>query len=158
AAENTKLQRDVTVINSAIRTYLVNGGVFLQADLQNPATVLTKLKNTANANSRKEIAGLRGSMMDERLSVEMQKASEAGEGTWRARFIADPGNPGFVVQRSGPPGIRRFVLDERLAGQPAGEEERKANLKLAKNDPWVWDYKSTDEPSIHARPDPAPSR
>ncbi|HEX2748305.1 MAG TPA: type II secretion system protein, partial [Verrucomicrobiales bacterium] len=51
AAENTKLQRDVAVINRAIRVYLVNGGTFLQADLRSPAAVLRKLKTRASKDS-----------------------------------------------------------------------------------------------------------
>lgn len=152
AAENTKLQRDVTVINSAIRTYLLSGGTFLSADVSDPAAVLAKLKKRAGSQNAREIAGLRGSMADERLTYEMQSSAEAQDGVERARFIADPANPRFEIQRSGPPGIRRFVLDARLAAMDYGTEDRATTLALAKRDPWVWDYTdqgtSRDFPSL----------
>jgi len=140
AAGNTKLRRDVTVINTAIRTYLVNGGTFLPGDLSDPATLLAKLKRRASADSARQLAGLRGSMADARLTFEMQTAAEAVDGVERARFIADPANPRFVVQNDGPPGIRRFVKDASLAEQDFGTEERQTTMKLAKRDSWVWDY------------------
>ena len=140
ATESTKLQRDVGVVNSAIRTYLLSGGFFRQSDLQNPKTVLSKLKCRAGDQNAKELAGLRGAMMDERLSFELQTAAEAVEGVPRARFISDPASPRFIIQTSGPPGIKRFMLDNSMAETDFGTENRKATLKLAKQDPWVWDY------------------
>ncbi len=140
AAGSTKLQRDVRVLNSAIRSYLLNGGTLLSTDLSDPAKVLAKLKTTASAGSAKQIAGLRGVMLDERLVLEMQSEAEAGEGVERARFIADPANPRFVVQNDGPPGISRFVLDPDFAARDYGTEERETSMKLAKRDAWVWDY------------------
>ena len=165
ATENTKLQRDVGVVNSAIRTYLLSGGFFRQSDLQNPKAILSKLKCRAGNQNAKELAGLRGTMMDERLSFELQTAAEAAEGVPRARFISDPASPRFIIQTSGPPGIKCFVLDNSLAETDFGTENRKTTLKLAKNDPWVWDYtdagagRSTPSapPSAFRRPRPSPS-
>jgi prepilin-type N-terminal cleavage/methylation domain-containing protein len=156
AAENTKLQRDVNVVNTAIRTYILSGGSFLQSDLQSPATLLAKLKKRASERNAKEIAGLRGSMADDRLTFEMQTSADAREGAERARFIADPRNPRFIIQRSGPPGIRRFVLDSSLATTDFGTETRKTTLGLAKSDPWVWDY--ADQAAVHTRPRLPPPR
>ena len=152
AAENTKLQRDVTVINNAIRTYMVNGGTFLRSDLANPAAILNKLKTRATVDSAKEIAGLRDSMIDARLTFEMQSSAEAAVGVQRARFIPDLANPKFVIQTDGPPGIRKFVMDASLAANDFGTEARRASMKLAKTDPWVWDYQESSlrraEPSL----------
>jgi type II secretory pathway pseudopilin PulG len=152
--ETTKLQRDVAVINRAIRSYMVNGGTFLQSELTSPAVVLAKLKTRASADSAKQLAGLRHSMADERLSFEMQTTLEAQHGEERACFVPDPVNPRFVVQKDGAPGIRRFVLDSNLAGQDFGTEERAVNMKLAKTDPWVWDY--SDSPNSRTQPGSPP--
>ncbi len=143
AVENTKLQRDVAVINRAIRIYLVNGGTFLQADLRSPTTVLRKLKTRASKVSAKQLAGVRSSMTDERLNFEMQSSSEAGSDVERARFVPDPANPRFAIEKAGSAGIRRFFIDANLAGQDFGEEERATSMKLAKTEPWVWDYNDT---------------
>lgn len=143
AAQNTKLQRDVMVVNNAIRIYLMSGGTFSASDLESPATLLDKLKKRTTAESAKQMAGLRGGMADERLTYEMQSEAEASSGAERARFVADLTNPRFVIQKSGAAGIRRFVLDVSLATKDFGTEERAATMKLAKKDPWVWDYKDT---------------
>lgn len=161
ATENTKLQRDVSVLNSAIRTYLLSGGGFGQSDLQNPQAILSKLKRRAGDQNAKELAGLRGTMMDARLSFELQTAAEAVDGVPRARFISDPASPRFIIQTSGPPGIKRFVLDNSLAETDFGTESRNTTLKLAKNDPWVWDYTDAgagrSTPSAPPRVNPAMS-
>jgi len=155
SVETTKLQRDVAVINRAIRTYMVNGGTFLSSDLRNPAAVLAKLKTRATKDSAKQLAGLRNSMTDERLSFEMQSSGEAQNGAERARFVADPANPRFEIQDTGAPGIRRFVLDASLAGRDFGTEERSVSMKLAKTDPWVWDY--SDSPIRRGEPGVPPT-
>ena len=155
AGENTKLKRDVAVINRAIRTYLVNGGTFHTADLRSPATVLSKLKTRASADSAKQLAGMRHAMTDERLNFEMQSNDEGLSDTERARFIPDPTNPRFAIETGGVPGIRRFYLDANLAGQDFGTEERSGTMKLAKTEPWVWDY--TDTPNRRAAPGSTPT-
>jgi choice-of-anchor A domain-containing protein len=143
----TKLHRDVAVVNSAIRTYLLSGGTFLEADMRNPGTVLAKLKTRASDASAKELAGLRGSMIDAGLTYEVQSAEDAATGVERARFIADPRNPRFVVERSGPPGIRQFVRNSEVAAQDFGTEDRTVTMELAKSDPWVWDYQPSGLPA-----------
>lgn len=155
ATESTKLQRDVAVINRAIRLYVVNGGTFIQADLKSPSTILSKLKKRASADSAQQIAGLRNSMADERLTFEMQSDGDARDGAERARFVPDPANPRFVIQKGGPPGISRFLLDASLANHDFGTEDRAVSLKLAKNDPWVWDYIETE--NRRAEPGSSPS-
>jgi choice-of-anchor A domain-containing protein/prepilin-type N-terminal cleavage/methylation domain-containing protein len=143
SAEATRLDRDVRVVNGAIRAYLLNGGTFLASDLSDPAKVLAKLKTRASADSARRLAGLRGSMLDERLTFELQSEEEAVSDGERARFVADRLNPRFVIERGGPRGIRRFVLDAEMAKQDFGTEERSVTMKLAKNDSWVWDYQSS---------------
>lgn len=143
ATENTKLRRDVAVINRAIRLYMVNGGTFVQADLRNPGTMLSKLKTRASTDTAKQLAGVKHSMADERLNYEMQSTEESRSQVERARFIPDPGNPRFVIEKGGVAGIRRFFLDSSLSGTDYGTEDRAVNMKLAKTDPWVWDYNDT---------------
>lgn len=158
AADNTKLQRDVIVVNNAIRLYMMNGGTFIKSDLASPATLLAKIKSRATDESAKQLAGLRHSMADERLTFEMQTAAEAATGEQRARFVPDLANPRFIIQSKGPPGIRRFVLDASLAQKDYGKEERTVNMKLAKKDPWVWDYNDAGPrratPDLPPRTDP----
>src|SRR5689334_7043683 len=84
AAEETKLHRDVASINNAIRTYMVNGGSFSKSELDNPGTVLAKLKKRASPNSAREIAGLRESMIDSRLTFVLQSRADAVDGAERA--------------------------------------------------------------------------
>jgi type II secretory pathway pseudopilin PulG len=143
AAESTKLQRDVQVVNSAIRAYRLNGGTFVAADLTSPANLLAKLKKRATADSAKQLAGLRHSYADPRLTCEMQTEAEAVDGVERAQFEADLNNPRFVIRKTGSPGIRRFVLDSNLAANDYGTEARRTTMKLAAEDPWVWDYRDT---------------
>jgi choice-of-anchor A domain-containing protein/prepilin-type N-terminal cleavage/methylation domain-containing protein len=143
SAEATRLDRDVRVVNGAIRAYLLNGGTFLETDLVDPARVLAKLKSRASADSARQLAGVRGSMVDQRLTFELQSEEEAVSNGERARFIADRLNPRFVIERGGSRGIRRFVLDSEMAKQDFGAEERTVTMKLAKKDAWVWDYQAS---------------
>ncbi len=143
SAEKKRLAHDVRIVNGAIKTYLMNGGIFLDSDLADPARVLAKLKSVASADSAKQLAGIRGGMLDARLTIELQTEAEAADGGERARFVADRRNPRFVIEEGGAPGIRRFVFDAEMAKEDFGSQDRAVAMKLAKNDSWVWDYQSS---------------
>ncbi|MDB6071382.1 MAG: hypothetical protein JWL81_2553 [Verrucomicrobiales bacterium] len=139
AGENTKLERDVAVLNKALRQYELFGGSL--SGVSDPQLVLNKLKTRLIGDNKKEMAGLKGSMLDSRLRVELQTDTQAASTDPRARYIAAKRQ--FAIETSGNVGIKRFVLDEALAKIDYGTEHRDTPMRLAKVDKWVWDFQDT---------------
>ena len=137
SSDGVKLTRDVAVLNKALRQYELFGGSL--AGLVDAQLVIDKLKTKLTGDNRKEMAGLRGTMVDARLRIDLQTSLEAATTQPRARY--DSTSRQFVVIQSGAAAIRRFVLDSTLASKDYGTETRATTLKLAKQDKWVWDYR-----------------
>ncbi len=136
SSEEVKLGRDVAVLNRALRQYEMAGGSL--AGVTDPQAVLDKLKTKLTGSNRKEMAGLRGSMVDKRLKVELQDTAEAATSKPRARYVS--ASRQFEVVNSGGVAIRRFAMDDSLATHNYGNETRATTYKLATVENWVWDY------------------
>jgi prepilin-type N-terminal cleavage/methylation domain-containing protein len=135
--ENSKMakfEQDVHTINSAVSAYLVSGGSL--ATSTTCAEVIAKLKTRASAVQSQEISGLKGQMVDSRLSGIMQTASEAATSEWRAVWV--PAKNKFQIRTTGAAGVKEFALNMPVAA--AIEETRVVPMKLATEDDWIWDY------------------
>ncbi len=132
-----KLEQDVAAVNSAVKVYLANGGQM--GALVTPQAIINKLKTVPSADNRKEIAGLRGSMIDPQLEVVMQSVEEAESGEPRAHWNA--ATKSFDVVLEGDPGIKGFRMNKALLlNAPVFDDDRIVSLKLAKTSKWIWDY------------------
>jgi prepilin-type N-terminal cleavage/methylation domain-containing protein len=108
---DTKLLRDVATINRAIGVYQASGGNL--SDVSEPQAVIDRLKSKMTETEAKQMAGLRGSLVDTRLKAVLQDSGQAALSEQRAFW--NPGRQGFYVANSGAIGVREFVLDESLA-------------------------------------------
>lgn len=133
----SKLQSDVATINAAIQVYTVSGGALpAPPATPTPQQILDQLKRTANTATASTIAGLRGSVVDRRLTTEMQTASEAGTTQMRAHWNGTR----FIVASSGTIGdVKNFLLDDTLAAGAPATEARTPTLATGTNG-WVWNY------------------
>ncbi|MEM1296115.1 MAG: choice-of-anchor K domain-containing protein [Verrucomicrobiota bacterium] len=147
SAKLSKLESDVSSINSAIKIYLINGGDL--SGVSDPQSVIDKLKTRRTDSSAERFAGLRSSMVDKRLAVVMQSPGEST--TTRARAIWNSTSSRFVVTNSGANGVSYFSLDDAMAAADYGTENREASpIDLNPNDGWVWTYSDStplDSPS-----------
>lgn len=137
SSRNTKLMRDVATVNNALRLYKASGGRV--NGLTAPQAVLDKLKTKLTGDAAKQMAGLRGGMLDRRMAFASQTSAEAAAGEQRAFW--DSTREEFVIANSGSPGIREFIVDESLASKDYGTDDRHSSFKLAKENAWVWDFK-----------------
>ncbi|MEZ5300280.1 MAG: hypothetical protein R3F11_06380 [Verrucomicrobiales bacterium] len=103
-------------------------------DINNSQAAIDKLKTATAGDNWREIAGLRGAMIDPRLDPKPIDDGESGE---RAYFNASTKR--FEIRKIGP-GIREFTLNENLATAAPPTEQRHQAVRLAKKDPWIWDY------------------
>ncbi len=134
--DSTKLTSDVQTLNSAVSAYQSFHGKVTASDTAE--TVLAKLKTKANAESAKKIAGLTGSLVDERMTFSWQTAAEAATSEPRAYW--DSANLKFTVATSGPPGIKSVRFDSTGDSDSAATETRNPTMSLAVEDDWIWDY------------------
>lgn len=116
SSENVKLMRDVAVLNKALRQYEVFGGAL--TGLTDPQVVINKMKTKLSGDNKKQMAGLRGSVVDARLKIQLQTTAEAATTEQRARYVA--GTRQLKIVSSGSIGIKRFLLDESLAATDLG--------------------------------------
>lgn len=153
-AKEGKLEADVVSMNSAVRSYLANGG-----SLPAYATaeeVLAKLKTRADVASAAKSLGLTGSFIDVRIEPEWQSGDDAGSSQLRAAWNAAQGR--FVLAREGEAGIKSFRLNNALASAPPALEARAQNLEAsdvkAGQPVWVWDYTDNRDstPTLGAAP------
>lgn len=143
SSRNTKLMRDVATVNSALRMYEAGGGSL--ATLNDPQAVLDRMKAVMTGTAAKQIAGLKGRLIDPRLAVALQSTEEGKSSTQRAYWRNDLRQ--FVISESGSPGIREFVLDEALASRDYGTDNtRHSSFNLAAKEKWVWDFKDKAAP------------
>jgi prepilin-type N-terminal cleavage/methylation domain-containing protein len=128
ASKKQKLMGDVATLNSALRVYQASGGDL--SGVTDGSGALTRLKSVSN--NWKEIAGLRESMIDPRLTVETISGGSDIRAVWDKDYMR------FKIAKSGD-GVKAFVLSDTI--ETVAPEDRTANLELAKKDTWVWDYK-----------------
>ena len=146
ASYEAKLDSDVAMLNRAVRLYETSGGVI--AGGYTEEQVLAQLRKVA-ANTKK-VSGLRGSVVDPRLTITRQTAAEAATSSRRA--VWNDASKQFEIRTSGGnPGIKAFVLGDVAAVSaaetnpdgsitPAGKHDRRTTFDLAERDNWVWDY------------------
>ena len=89
--KQTKLEQEITSLNTAIEVFLSNGGSL--AGISTAQGVITELKRAA-ANEM-QIVGLRGSVVDVRL-----QAVEETDGEQRERAMWNSGLSKFVITES----------------------------------------------------------
>ncbi|MEO6846782.1 MAG: type II secretion system protein, partial [Chthoniobacterales bacterium] len=130
----SKLEADVVTINSAIGVYTLNGGTL--TNTTSPQAILDQLKTSADATSTANLTGLKGAMVDRRLSTDMQADSEAAGSQTRA--VWDATSQRFVITSSGAAGVKKFVFNDALASVNPGTETRTPTIKAGDN--WVWKY------------------
>lgn len=132
-SETVKLRADARTINNAIIIYESNGGNL--TGITNPEGVLAKLKS--RAVNAKEIAGLRGKMIDLRLTFEISAPDDKGP-----FCVYDPAAKRFLVDEAATAGIKRFILSESAVPEATGQENRLAVLKLNTSEgvKWIWSF------------------
>jgi len=131
----SKLQSDVATINAAIQVYTISGGALPVS--ATPQAILDKLKTSASASTASTISGLRGSVIDRRLTTEMQTSGE-GAGS-QTRALWNGTTKRFVIATSGAVGVKNFLLNDALAAVNPGTEARTTTVKVG-GDGWVWGY------------------
>ena len=133
----TKLTAEVATLNSALRTYMMNGGDLTA--VTSGTEVIEKLKTITQSSQRSRIAGLRGRMIDSRI----RGIASTGNGAPRA--VWDNVKKSFFVQSNGN-GFSEFVLDQGVAAAPK-EESRQALLELNNRDKWIWAFENGTPPT-----------
>ena len=99
--------------------------------------MIAKLKTVALASEAKTIPGLSGSMMDPRVTPEWQTEEQAAGD--EPRLYWNPATMVFDLATSGPPGIRRLLLNEDATHIP-GQEGRDMAFTYADDSTWIWDF------------------
>jgi type II secretory pathway pseudopilin PulG len=148
ASARAKLEQDVSSLNRAIQVYITHGGKL--PDGMSGDAVLTKLRREA-ANPR--LAGIKGSLIDPRMTIRWQESGEATGGSLRAYW--DDTAKKFVLATGGSaPGVKEFYAGDLLPVLPPktgddGKEldpnldpDRMTTTVFASVDKWVWDYNS----------------
>ena len=130
AVRANKLASDVVALNAAVRTYIISGGDF--TSVRNGHEVISKLKTVASASQRTKIAGLRASMIDQRLRGIETTAQGIPRAVW------DDSKKTFFVQTTGD-GFREFLLDENDSAALITEFRSQA-MDLNSKDKWIWGY------------------
>lgn len=139
----TKLMQDVASVNRALAVYQASGGSL--EGLSDAQAILDRLKTRMEREDAVQMAGMRGSLVDPRLAVALQTSQEGQGSEQRAFWNAT--NKSFYISTTGGAGIREFVMDEALAAVDYGTAARNSAFKLAKDDPWVWDFANKEAPS-----------
>ncbi len=129
SVKETKLEQEVTSLNTAIEVFLSSGGSL--SDIDTAQGVLTELKRAA-ANEM-QVVGVRGSVVDVRLQAVEERNGELRE---RAIWMADLGK--FVLAESDS-GVREFVLNDELAKVDYSNVARNTSLIYNDADGWVWE-------------------
>lgn len=148
SSAKAKLEQDVAAVNRALQVYMTHGGK-VPAGLTGDQ-VLARLRREA-ANPR--IAGIKGSLIDPRMTIRWQGSSEAAESSLRAYW--DDSAKKFIVAESGAnPGVKEFYTGDMPEPLPMGVDEdghqydpnkddRETAGQFAAVDKWVWDYNSS---------------
>jgi prepilin-type N-terminal cleavage/methylation domain-containing protein len=145
-ARDQKLISDVDSLNRSVVAYLAAGGDLSKAE--SPEDVLAALKRSMNHASR--VPTLSGSKIDERLTLTMQSPGEALGNGWRAYW--DVNSNRFITGKTGDtPGIKRFVLGDRVTSDGKEDANAKSSMLYAARDNWIWDYQEVP-PTIPAGP------
>jgi len=142
-AKVQKLESEVMTLNSAVAAYRGSGGQ-IPADATSTDIIL-KLKSIANSEQVDQIPGLSSSMVDARLSLEVQTEEEAESSQKRVVWNSDSNR--FEIASSGDAGIKAFALNANPELEKTQEDDRVHTFKYAKESTWVWDFEEVALPS-----------
>ena len=131
--KESKLDQDVSRLNTAVKVYLSNGGSL--DGIASAQDVITELKKAANAEGQEKVVGLRGSMVDNRL-----EAVTETDASVRRRAVWKSAEQRFVIETSST-GVREFRLNEDLASVNYADAERHTRLVYNDVDGWIWETK-----------------
>ncbi len=138
-AELTKLQNDVKSLNASVSVYLASGGNL--DGLTSVQDVLDRLKMKMK-DCAGVVAGMTGSTVDQRVKAKMQTSEQAASD--RPRAVWNSLSQRFEIAFQGQ-GVAAFVLDERMAHNDYGEEERDVwGAGFAQEDGWLWVYEEAE--------------
>lgn len=133
-SREVKLESDVQTINNAIDVYVANGGNF--ARCKTPQAVVDTLKTVRDSETAMSFVGFTGSTIDHRLAARMAGSSDSGSD----RAVWNATDQRFTIESQGT-GVREFYLDESLAENDYGEEERaRSVMDYNENPGWIWAY------------------
>jgi prepilin-type N-terminal cleavage/methylation domain-containing protein len=125
SVKQAEAQQHARQFKVAVDVYQAFGGE-IPADAT-PGEVMAKLKSKADDTSAQQVAGLTGSFINQRMNL-----SEA------------------MVENLNPQGL--VGEGEQTTRTPVQKEARKANLKLATEDSWIWDYNDTPKSGGNSGP------
>ncbi len=127
--KESKLEQQVSSLNSSIEVFLASGGTL--SGIDTAQGVLTELKRSA-ANEL-QVVGMRGGSVDLRLqAIEESEAELRDRAIWRADLNK------FIIAKSGT-GVREFVLNEALAAVNYENVARDTPLVYNDANGWVWE-------------------
>lgn len=136
-AKEVKLQQDVSVLNSSVKSYLASGGNL--DGVSSPEEVVSRLKRSLSDQQKSLTPGLSGGFLDGRVQLTLQSEDEAASGKPRLRW--DDGTSQFIIAHSGAPGIKSVSLsDIPTESGESDDQYRKSALHYASKDDWIWDY------------------
>jgi len=130
SVKQSKLEQDVSQLNSAVQVFLGSGGSL--DGTETAQDVLTELKKEASGSGQKTVVGLRGSAIDKRLEA---FSESDGESLQRAMWNAAQNKFVLVTATSG---IREFRLNEQLGKVDYGSAARNTRLVYNSVEGWVW--------------------
>ncbi|HWB04350.1 MAG TPA: hypothetical protein VG796_15075, partial [Verrucomicrobiales bacterium] len=142
----TKLEQDVKAVNRAIQLYQTHGGKIPTG--QTGDQVLARLRREA---ANPHLSGLKGSLIDPRMTIRWQNSSEGSGSTLRAHW--DDAGKKFYVSSTGGPGVKEFYSGSMPEPLPLvtdadgnvidpNADDRSTMNQFAAQDKWVWDYKT----------------
>ncbi len=136
-AREEKLYSDVITLNRAVKVYLASGGsIDSSATAEN---VLASLRTKLSSAQAKRSAGLSSSFVDARVNIRRQSAAEAASGKMRVYWNST--KSAFELAASGSSeGIREFFLDDTIAENDGGAEDRSFAVQYADTGNWIWEY------------------
>jgi type II secretory pathway pseudopilin PulG len=132
-SENASRAETVKMLNSALGSYLENGGAILAGTSAD--TLLGKMKKKAAEAIPGTFAGLRGPFVDVRLKpvpADLQSVSP--------RIVWDAAKRRFGLALEGA-GWSSLAFDDQEGLADHGTDARVIHHNFAREDQWVWDYK-----------------
>ncbi|HEX2751049.1 MAG TPA: hypothetical protein VHM91_23780, partial [Verrucomicrobiales bacterium] len=145
SSARTKLDQDVKAVNQAIQLYITHGGK-IPAGLSGDEVLAALRREAANPH----IAGLKGSLVDPRMTIRWQSSGETANGNIRA-YWDDTSKKFYIASSGSTPGVKEFysgdmppplpmVTDANGNTTNPNYDNRQTTNQFASVDKWVWDY------------------
>ncbi|MFT5412309.1 MAG: prepilin-type N-terminal cleavage/methylation domain-containing protein [Verrucomicrobiales bacterium] len=144
STKEKKLGHDVRVLNSAVATFVANGGDLEGA--KSASEVFVRLRSSTSSDQADRLVGVRSGFFDLRMIPVMQTSDEAV--ALKSRVLWDVTKSRFAIYYQGKPGIKEFLIDDSKSSMDPPERERKLVIAYSKKGDakWVWDY--NDAPTV----------